>query len=85
MNASDSPARSLADLAGFASDEPLRVKEIARALGVSSDTVEREVRAGRLPSYRVGSGRGTIRVTRQAFRAYLKERGVPIGLAVLTG
>ncbi|WP_411143451.1 helix-turn-helix domain-containing protein [Streptomyces sp. x-80] len=57
----------------------LRVKNIAAALGVSDETVYREVASGRLPSYRVGTGRGTIRVTRRAFREYLVAQGIPAG------
>ncbi|MCU7822640.1 helix-turn-helix domain-containing protein [Kitasatospora sp. DSM 101779] len=78
--ASLSQAALLAELAGYGSDEPLRVVQVARALGVSDETAYREVRSGRLPSYRVGTGRGTIRIQREAFRAYLKARGIPVGV-----
>ncbi|WP_405018141.1 helix-turn-helix domain-containing protein [Kitasatospora sp. NBC_00070] len=78
------PAALLAELTGYQSDEPLRVKQIAPALGVSAETAYREVQSGRLPSYRVGTGRGTIRIQRADFRAYLKARGIPIGRAALT-
>ncbi|WP_216587539.1 helix-turn-helix domain-containing protein [Streptomyces brasiliscabiei] len=57
--------------------EPLRVKEIAAALRVSTDSVYAEIKAGRLASYRVGVGRGTHRVSRTAFSKYLAERGIP--------
>jgi len=57
--------------------EPLRVKDIANALRVDSATVYREIKAGRLDSYRVGSGRGTIRVSRAAFARYIADRGIP--------
>lgn len=56
---------------------PLRVKIIADALRVDTTTVYREIAAGRLSSYRVGSGRGTIRVSRAAFTQYLTDRGIP--------
>lgn len=56
---------------------PLRVKDIATALRVDVSTVYTEVKNGNLPSYRVGSGRGTIRVSRTAFARYLAERGIP--------
>ncbi|QIJ61432.1 helix-turn-helix domain-containing protein [Streptomyces sp. JB150] len=56
---------------------PLRVKVVADALRVDKATVYREVAAGRLTSYRVGSGRGTIRIPRAAFEQYLSERGIP--------
>lgn len=57
--------------------EALRVKDIATALRVDTATVYREIGAGRLTSYRVGTGRGTHRVSRTAFAAYLTERGIP--------
>ncbi|GAA2838473.1 hypothetical protein GCM10010441_73540 [Kitasatospora paracochleata] len=80
-----SPAQLLSKLAGYGSDEPLRVKDVAKALGVSNETAYREVASGRLPSYRVGTGRGTIRIPRDGFRAYLKAQGIPVALAALTG
>ena len=66
------PARQQA-----ASNPPLRVKVIADALRVDTATVYREIASGRLASYRVGSGRGTIRVPRAAFSQYLADRGIP--------
>jgi len=56
---------------------PLRVQDIATALRIDRATVYREIAAGRLGSYRVGSGRGTIRVPRAAFTQYLADRGIP--------
>ncbi|MET7431985.1 helix-turn-helix domain-containing protein [Streptomyces flaveolus] len=56
---------------------PLRVKDIAAALRLDPSTVYAEIKAGRLEAYRVGQGRGTIRVTRAAFTQYLTERGIP--------
>ncbi|KOG58443.1 hypothetical protein ADK77_44230 [Streptomyces antibioticus] len=67
-----SPAQTQAPAGG-----PLRVKDIAAALQVTNATVYAEIKAGRLPSYRVGQGRGTIRVARAAFTQYLNERGIP--------
>lgn len=57
--------------------EPLRVKDIAVALRVTTATVYAEIKAERLPSYRIGQGRGTIRVSRAAFAQYLAARGIP--------
>lgn len=57
--------------------QPLRVKDIASALQVDRATVYREIQSGRLPAYRVGTGRGTIRVSRATFEQYLAERGIP--------
>ncbi|WP_278194137.1 helix-turn-helix domain-containing protein [Streptomyces sp. AN091965] len=56
---------------------PLRPKTIAAALRVSDHTVYAEIKSGRLASYRVGQGRGTIRVSRAAFERYLADRGIP--------
>ncbi|MFJ8822391.1 hypothetical protein ACIREE_11475 [Streptomyces sp. NPDC102467] len=60
--------------------ESLRVRDIAIALRphhVTKATIYQEIASGRLPSYRVGVGRGTIRVSRAAFTRYLDERGIP--------
>ena len=56
---------------------PLRVKDVATALDVNVQTVYALVRQGDLPAYRVGSGRGTIRISRAAFDQYVAERGIP--------
>lgn len=60
-----------------ANHPPLRVQDVASALRIDRATVYREIAAGRLTSYRVGSGRGTIRIPRAAFTEYLAERGIP--------
>ncbi|WP_329339166.1 helix-turn-helix domain-containing protein [Streptomyces sp. NBC_01352] len=64
--------------------EPLRVKNIASALRVDTATVYREIKAGRLDAYRIGSGRGTFRVSRTAFAQYLAERGIPASELAVT-
>lgn len=64
--------------------EPLRVKTIAAALRVTDATVYAEIKSGRLPSYRIGQGRGTIRVSRSAFAQYLAERGIPAAELAVT-
>lgn len=64
--------------------EPLRVNDIATALRVSVHTVYAEIKAGRLASYRIGTGRGTIRVSRTAFTAYLEARGIPTSELAVT-
>ncbi|MFI6767280.1 helix-turn-helix domain-containing protein [Streptomyces sp. NPDC050355] len=56
---------------------PLKVKDVAAALGVDVSTVYVAVRTGLLGSYRVGAGRGTIRIPRSALKAYAAERGIP--------
>lgn len=63
---------------------PHRVKDIAAALRVSTDSVYAEIKAGRLASYRVGVGRGTHRVSRAAFAQYLDERGIPTAELAVT-
>jgi excisionase family DNA binding protein len=63
---------------------PLKVKDIAAALRVDKSTVYVEIKAGRLASYRVGSGRGTIRVSRTAFSQYLEARGIPASELAVT-
>lgn len=63
---------------------PLRVKDIAAALRVDKSTVYMEIKTGRLESYRIGTGRGTIRVSRTAFAAYLAERGIPTSELAVT-
>ncbi|QKZ22053.1 helix-turn-helix domain-containing protein [Streptomyces chartreusis] len=67
-----------------ATGEPLKVKDIAAALRVDSTTVYRLIDAGQLDAYRVGSGRGTIRVSRTAFTAYLEARGIPAAELAVT-
>lgn len=64
--------------------EPLRVKAIAEALRVTDATVYAEIRSGRLPSYRIGTGRGTIRVSRADFAQYLTDRGIPVAELAVT-
>lgn len=63
---------------------PLGVRLIAIALRVDQTTIYREIKSGRLPSYRVGSGRGTIRVSRPAFMQYLDDRGIPMSELAVT-
>ncbi|GAA1528401.1 hypothetical protein GCM10009730_42040 [Streptomyces albidochromogenes] len=60
-----------------ATPPPLKAKEIAAALGVDVSTIYVAIRTGQLASYRVGAGRGTIRVPRSALKAYAAERGIP--------
>ncbi|MEV5510464.1 helix-turn-helix domain-containing protein [Streptomyces orinoci] len=53
------------------------MKQIASALRKHSSVIYREIQSGRLPAYRVGTGRGTIRISRQDFQDYLLNRGIP--------
>ncbi|MGW2228178.1 helix-turn-helix domain-containing protein [Streptomyces formicae] len=63
---------------------PLRVKDIAAALRMSKGGVYAEIKAGRLAHYRVGTGRGTIRVSRAVFAQYLADRGIPTAELAVT-
>ena len=53
-------------------DELLTVRDVAKTLRVSINCVYELVGKGRLASYRVGAGRGTIRVRREDVRTYLE-------------
>ena len=57
--------------------EPMKVKEVAALLNVGVDTVYVAIRTGLLGAYRVGAGRGTLRVPQSALKAYADERGIP--------
>lgn len=57
--------------------KPFRVKDVAALLDVDTSTVYAAVRNGELRSYRVGVGRGTIRIPVDSFVAYAAERGIP--------
>ncbi|MFI6103191.1 helix-turn-helix domain-containing protein [Streptomyces sp. NPDC051310] len=56
---------------------PLKVKDVAAALGINVQTVYLAIRQGDIAAYRVGSGRGTIRISRAAFEQYVADRGIP--------
>ncbi|MFI1148684.1 helix-turn-helix domain-containing protein [Streptomyces sp. NPDC020817] len=57
---------------------PFKVKDVAVALDVDTSTVYAAVRTGLIGSYRVGAGRGTIRIPRSALKAYAIERNIPL-------
>jgi excisionase family DNA binding protein len=59
--------RSLAD------DPLLRLSEVARALGVSHDSVRRYVRRGLLPGVKLGGPHGFYKVRTSRVLALLKE------------
>ena len=46
--------------------KPMKVAEVADRYGVSTSTVYREIKAGRLTAFRIGTGRGTVRVPEAA-------------------
>jgi excisionase family DNA binding protein len=47
------------------------VREIAERLNVSESNVYALVRSGRLGCYRIGNGRGAIRISEQTLQRYL--------------
>jgi len=52
-------------------EEPIEVGELARQVKVSPSTLYRAIRAGSLIALRIGNGRGTLRVHRSDWDAYL--------------
>ncbi|MFC7973917.1 helix-turn-helix domain-containing protein [Streptomyces cinereoruber] len=56
---------------------PLKPKDVAVALDLNVQTVYALVQQGTLGSFRVGAGRGTIRIPRSALKTYADERGIP--------
>jgi excisionase family DNA binding protein len=50
---------------------PYTVKQVAAALGVSGSTVYRDIEAGRLEAYRIGVGKGTLRIPHDALQRYM--------------
>jgi excisionase family DNA binding protein len=53
--------------------KPYKVALVAELLDIDESTVYREIKAGRLRALRIGAGRGTYRIPRDAFDAYVKE------------
>jgi excisionase family DNA binding protein len=51
----------------------LKVKEAAQAMNVSPDTVYDLVNSGALPSIRIGTGRGTIRIKPTELEKFLNR------------
>jgi excisionase family DNA binding protein len=49
----------------------LRVSEAARQLDVDDNTIYRAIESGALVALRIGHGRGTLRIPKQAWAAYL--------------
>ena len=52
-----------------------RVKAVAEMLDVHPATIYRAIADGRLDAYKIGSGRGALRVPSQALTAFLDECG----------
>jgi len=58
-----------------------RVKAVADALDVSVATVYRAVESGQLDAYKLGTGKGTIRIPGEAVAVYLArcaDAGSPV-------
>jgi excisionase family DNA binding protein len=49
---------------------PYRVAEVAALLDVDPTTIYRQIKAGRLRAYRIGTGRGAVRVPASALAEY---------------
>lgn len=76
--------QSTADSAGAGTRvKPYRVAEVAALLDVDETTVYREIKAGRLGAYRIGTGRGTLRIPVSAFADYqsLSAAAALVGVA----
>ncbi|WP_030457648.1 helix-turn-helix domain-containing protein [Kitasatospora sp. NRRL B-11411] len=61
----------------------LTVPQVAFALRLSQETVWRMARSGTLRSFRVGNGRGQVRILCDDFHAYLTANRLPAGLAAV--
>lgn len=49
----------------------LKVPDVVKRLNVSQSTVYALIESGRLPSHRIGCGRGAVRVSEEDLIAYL--------------
>ena len=56
---------------GDGTRRPYTVKQVAAALGVSGSTVYRDIEAGRLEAFRIGAGKGTLRIPHDALQRYM--------------
>jgi excisionase family DNA binding protein len=66
--------------AGYATPDPVpsrtapyTVREAAAIIGCCRATLYREIQRGRCRAYRIGEGRGTLRIKVEAFREYLRS------------
>lgn len=50
--------------------KPYRAAEVAALMDVDETTIYREIKAGRLRAFRIGTGRGTLRIPVAAFAEY---------------
>lgn len=60
-------------------DDLLTKQDVQDHMHVSLTTVDRLIASGDLPAVRVGTGRGTLRVTRRALLEYQQRRSTENG------
>ena len=51
----------------------MTVKEVSQAINVSPSIVYQLIESGKLKCYRIGIGRGTIRISQSQLEAYLQK------------
>ena len=51
-------------------EKPLRVAQLAAEFDTDPSTIYRDIKAGRLVAYRIGKGRGAIRIPVASVEAY---------------
>ena len=54
-------------------DRVYTVPEVAALLRVNRSTIYRDVESGRIDAYRVGKGRGTVRISAAALAGYRRR------------
>lgn len=57
----------------FERNRMYRVKAVAEALDVSVATIYRAIEAGKLNAFKIGTGKGALRIPGEAVPAYLRE------------
>jgi len=50
--------------------KPFRVAQVAEEFDVDPSTIYRDIKAGRLVAYRIGKGRGAVRIPAASVEAY---------------
>jgi excisionase family DNA binding protein len=59
----------------FEDNRVYRVKAVAEALDVSPATIYRAIESGALDAYKIGTGKGTLRIPGRSVNVYLSECG----------
>lgn len=57
----------------FEDNRVYRVNAVAEALDVSTTTIYRAIESGKLDALKIGTGRGTLRITGAAANTYVNE------------